>query len=220
MLSWCTCLYLCAFKANKLQVVVFFFLRIVILTVSIGVFSKGRVTPPGVRVGLKETERFPDTGVAVGTTSLCTGGSVASIWIKKAGKLQINQIHNQTAATRIKGGRSDVKTCPQFVSMESGACPQPQSPADMICSCGVTQRAATKNFRSLQPHAYDHTTAALPPVSYWFNIARFSLIFYHNNYRSTILAHSLQHDKRYTNHHHWYICWSSSLKWSTNCIQH
>lgn len=55
------------------------FLRIVILTVSIGVFSKGRVTPPGVRVGLKETERFPDTGVAVGTTSLCTGGSVASI---------------------------------------------------------------------------------------------------------------------------------------------
>lgn len=46
--------------------------------VSIGVFSNGRLIPPGVSVGLKETERLPDTGVAVGTTSLCTGGSVVS----------------------------------------------------------------------------------------------------------------------------------------------
>lgn len=49
-------------------------------TVSVRVFSNGRLIPPGVSVGLKETERFPDTGVAVGTTSLCTGGSVASTW--------------------------------------------------------------------------------------------------------------------------------------------
>lgn len=29
-------------------------------------------------MGLKETERLPDTGVAVGTVSLCTGGTVES----------------------------------------------------------------------------------------------------------------------------------------------
>lgn len=53
-----------------------------ILTVSIGVFSNGRLIPPGVSVGLKDTERLPDTGVAVGTTSLCTGGSVVSTCIR------------------------------------------------------------------------------------------------------------------------------------------
>lgn len=51
----------------------------VILTVSIGVFSRGRLSPPGVSVGLKETERFPGIGVAVGTVNLCTGGTVDSI---------------------------------------------------------------------------------------------------------------------------------------------
>lgn len=55
----------------------------VILTVSTGVFSNGRLIPPGVSVGLKETERLADTGVAVGTSSLCTGGSVESTWIKR-----------------------------------------------------------------------------------------------------------------------------------------
>lgn len=125
MLSWCTRLYFCAIKTNKLQVFGFFSSRIVILTVSIGVFSKGRVTPPGVRVGLKETERFPDTGVAVGTTSLCTGGSVASIWMKKAGKLQINRIHNQTAATQIKGRTSDVKMCTVHAHRVGGLSPTP-----------------------------------------------------------------------------------------------
>lgn len=55
-----------------------------ILTVSIGVFSTGRLIPPGVSVGLKETERFPDTGVAVGTISLCTGGTEESTCIGKS----------------------------------------------------------------------------------------------------------------------------------------
>lgn len=55
---------------------------------------------------------------------------------------------------------------------------------------------------------------------YWFNIARFSFIFYHTTYRSTILAHSLQYDMRHRNNHHGHICWSSGLKWSRNYIQH
>lgn len=55
-----------------------------ILTVSIGVFSTGRLIPPGVSVGLKETERLPDTGVAVGTISLCTGGTEESTWMGKS----------------------------------------------------------------------------------------------------------------------------------------
>lgn len=44
--------------------------------VSLGV--RGRLTPPGVKVGLKDTERFPDTDAAAGTTSLCTGGREGS----------------------------------------------------------------------------------------------------------------------------------------------
>lgn len=79
----------------------------VILTVSIGVFSNGRLIPPGVSVGLKETERLPDTGVAVGTTSLCTGGSVVSTWVGRArsmmnpsdvGKLKRLQFPSRNAA--------------------------------------------------------------------------------------------------------------------------
>lgn len=53
--------------------------KTVFLTVSIGVLSRGRFTPPGVKVGLKDTERFPDTDAAAGTTSFCTGGRVESI---------------------------------------------------------------------------------------------------------------------------------------------
>lgn len=37
------------------------------------------LTPPGVKVGLKDTERFPDTGAAAGTTNFCTGGREESI---------------------------------------------------------------------------------------------------------------------------------------------
>lgn len=47
--------------------------------VSLGVLSRVRLTPPGVNVGLKDTERFPDTDAAAGTTSFCTGGRVESI---------------------------------------------------------------------------------------------------------------------------------------------
>lgn len=46
--------------------------------VSLGVLSRGRLTPPGVKVGLKDTERFPVTGTTAGTTSFCTGGRVES----------------------------------------------------------------------------------------------------------------------------------------------
>lgn len=57
------------------------------LTVSLGVLSRVRLTPPGVNVGLKDTERFPDTDAAAGTTSFCTGGRVESICItEKAAK--------------------------------------------------------------------------------------------------------------------------------------
>ena len=49
-----------------------------VLTVSLKVLSGKRPTPPGVREGLKDTERFPDTEAAVGTTSLCTGGRKGS----------------------------------------------------------------------------------------------------------------------------------------------
>lgn len=47
--------------------------------VSLGVLSRGLLNPPGVRVGLKDTERFPDTDAAAGTTSFCTGGREESI---------------------------------------------------------------------------------------------------------------------------------------------
>lgn len=47
--------------------------------VSLGVLSRVRLTPPGVKVGLKDTERFPDTAAAAGTTSFCTGGREDSI---------------------------------------------------------------------------------------------------------------------------------------------
>lgn len=95
----------------------------VILTVSIGVFSNGRLIPPGVSVGLKETERLPDTGVAVGTTSLCTGGSVVSICIGKAtsiknpihaGKLKRLQFPSRNAATTGKMKNCDKKSSPLF----------------------------------------------------------------------------------------------------------
>lgn len=49
------------------------------MVVSLGVLSRVRLTPPGVKVGLKDTERFPDTDAAAGTTSFCTGGRVESI---------------------------------------------------------------------------------------------------------------------------------------------
>lgn len=48
------------------------------LTVSLGVLSRVRLSPPGVREGLKDTDRFPDTDTAAGITSLCTGGRVES----------------------------------------------------------------------------------------------------------------------------------------------
>lgn len=63
-----------------------------ILTVSIGVFSTGRLIPPGVSVGLKETERLPDTGVAVGTISLCTGGTEESTWMGGKAREMMNPI--------------------------------------------------------------------------------------------------------------------------------
>lgn len=47
--------------------------------VSLRVLSRGRLTPPGVKVGLKDTERFPETDAAAGTTSFCTGGREESI---------------------------------------------------------------------------------------------------------------------------------------------
>ena len=49
-----------------------------VLTVSLEVLSRNRPTPPGVREGLKETERFPDTAAAVGTMIFCTGGREGS----------------------------------------------------------------------------------------------------------------------------------------------
>lgn len=51
----------------------------VFLTVSIGVLSRGLVTPPGVSVGLKDTDRFPDNDATEGTTNLWTGGRIESI---------------------------------------------------------------------------------------------------------------------------------------------
>lgn len=47
--------------------------------VSLGVLSTVRLTPPGVKVGLKDTDRFPDTDAAAGTTRFCTGGRLESI---------------------------------------------------------------------------------------------------------------------------------------------
>lgn len=47
--------------------------------VSLVDLSRVRLTPPGVKVGLKDTERFPDTDAATGTTSFCTGGRAGSI---------------------------------------------------------------------------------------------------------------------------------------------
>lgn len=41
--------------------------------------SKVLLPPPGVKVGLKDTERLPDAFAAAGTTSFCTGGRVGSI---------------------------------------------------------------------------------------------------------------------------------------------
>lgn len=49
------------------------------LTVSAGALSRGLLTPPGVKVGLKDMERFPDMDATEGTTSFCTGGRVVSI---------------------------------------------------------------------------------------------------------------------------------------------
>lgn len=49
------------------------------LTVSGGALSSGLLTAPGVKVGLKDMERFPDMDAAEGTTSFCTGGRVVSI---------------------------------------------------------------------------------------------------------------------------------------------
>lgn len=46
--------------------------------VSLVVLSRVRLTPPGVKVALKDTERFPDTDAVAGTTSFCTGGGVGS----------------------------------------------------------------------------------------------------------------------------------------------
>lgn len=47
-----------------------------VLTVSLGV----RARPPGVREGLKDMERFPDTDAAAGITSFWTGGRGESSW--------------------------------------------------------------------------------------------------------------------------------------------
>lgn len=49
------------------------------LTVSAGALSRALLTPPGVKVGLKDMERFPDMDATEGTTSFCTGGRVVSI---------------------------------------------------------------------------------------------------------------------------------------------
>lgn len=41
---------------------------------SLGVLSRVWLTPPGVKVGLKDTERFVAEGAVEGTISFCTGG--------------------------------------------------------------------------------------------------------------------------------------------------
>lgn len=41
---------------------------------SLIVLSKVWLTPPGVKVGLKDTERFVVEGAVVGTINFCTGG--------------------------------------------------------------------------------------------------------------------------------------------------
>lgn len=46
--------------------------------VCLGVLSRARLIPAGVREGLKDTDRFPDTDADEGITSLCTGGRVES----------------------------------------------------------------------------------------------------------------------------------------------
>ncbi len=78
-------LYIAAFNPEKQCRDVIQF-GTVFLTVSLGVLSTGRLTPPGVKVGLKDTERFPDTDAAAGTTRFCTGGRLESILIK--GKIE------------------------------------------------------------------------------------------------------------------------------------
>lgn len=50
-----------------------------LVDVSLEVLSKVRLTPPGVKVGLKYTERFADMDAADGTTSFCTGGRLESM---------------------------------------------------------------------------------------------------------------------------------------------
>lgn len=74
------------------------------LTVSAGALSRGLLTPPGVKVGLKDMERFPDMDATEGTTSFCTGGRVVSIWKHKThqlestandNSLQSQQLHTQ-----------------------------------------------------------------------------------------------------------------------------
>lgn len=59
--------------------------------VSLGVLSRVRLTPPGVKVGLKETERFTDADAAAGTTSFCTGGRVGSIRLFFDGKCETSR---------------------------------------------------------------------------------------------------------------------------------
>lgn len=69
---------------------------------SLGVLSRVRPTPPGVKVGLKDTERFPDMDAAAGTTSFCTGGWLESVRFFFAWKRKTSGL-----APSIDAGRGD-----------------------------------------------------------------------------------------------------------------
>lgn len=81
------------------------------LTVSAGALSRALLTPPGVKVGLKDMERFPDMDATEGTTSFCTGGRVVSIWKHKTHKLEStandNSLQSQQLHTQKNGVHKD-----------------------------------------------------------------------------------------------------------------
>lgn len=53
--------------------------RELLTVLSLVVLPRDRLDPPGVKVGLNDTVRFPETGAAVGTTIFWTGGKFESI---------------------------------------------------------------------------------------------------------------------------------------------
>lgn len=48
-----------------------------LISVFLGVRSRVWLTPPGVKVGLKDTERCVVKGVVEGTINFCTGGRLS-----------------------------------------------------------------------------------------------------------------------------------------------